>query len=262
MTVGGGRHQYMVMKSDVSVVTPAFNSAASIERTVRSVASQTFSPKEHIVVDDGSSDDTVRILEQLTREILHLRVIRQHNLGAGAARNAGISAASGRYIAFLDSDDLWLPAKLERQVTFMDAENVQFTYGDFLAVDALTTRGLGVYRMPERLTYHDFLRGCPIGCLTVAFDQRLLGKVYMPDVQRGQDWGLWLGLTRNGAIARRYPGVEAVYSQGGASLSSKKLAKVRDVYRIYREQERVGALRSAYYMIPHIWGSLSKRPEN
>lgn len=252
----------MSMNSDVSVITPAFNSAASIERTVRSVAQQTFPPLEHIVVDDGSSDDTALIIERLAREIPHLRVIRQKNLGAGAARNAGIAAASGTYIAFLDSDDLWLPAKLERQIAFMEAENISFTYGDFLAADALTNADLGIYRMPERLTYSDFLRGCPIGCLTVVFDQQLLGKMYMPDFRRGQDWGLWLRLTRDGAIAHRYPGVEAVYSVGGASLSSRKFAKVRDVYRIYREQEGIDALRSACYLLPHIWGALSKRPES
>ena len=246
--------------ADVTVITAARNAAAVIERNVRSVATQSLLPAEHIVIDDGSTDATVELVAALAREFPHLRVIRQANAGAAAARNAGIRVAAARYVAFLDSDDYWTEHKLAQQIGFMEEHRVPFSYGAYDTVDGASGTLLGRQEAPEQVTYADFLRGCPIGCLTAAFDQAVLGKRYMPDVRRGQDWGLWLALTRDGAVARRYPGCHAVYSRSKGSLSSGKLAKVGDIYRIYREQERIGAARTVGYMLPHIYGALAKRP--
>jgi teichuronic acid biosynthesis glycosyltransferase TuaG len=248
---------------EVSVITAAYNSASVIERNIRSVGMQSLQPKEHIIIDDGSVDDTVRIAEGLRREFPHLQIIRQANGGAAKARNAGIAAATGRFIAFLDSDDVWSEHKLATQIEFMAANDVLFSYGDYDAVDATTGNVLGRLEAPQQLTYSDLLRGCPIGCLTVAFDQAALGKRFMPDVRRGQDWGLWLALTRDGTVARRYPGGHASYyraGRAGDSLSSAKFSKAADIYRIYREQERIGPVRTLYYLFPHVIGALTKRP--
>lgn len=242
--------------SKVSVITATHNSAKVIESNIRSVGAQSLKPVEHIIVDDGSTDRTVGIVRALKREFPHLRLIRQANGGAAAARNAGIAMATGRYVAFLDSDDYWSEHKLEAQIGFMAAQGVPFSYGDYDSVNAGTGALLMRHEAPERVTYFDLLRGCPIGCLTAAFDQVKLGKRYMPNVRRGQDWGFWLALTRDGAVARRYPGLHAFYRRSKDSLSSGKLEKVADIYRIYRQQERIGAARSACYMSAHI---LSKR---
>lgn len=245
----------------MTVVTPAYNSVRTLARCIRSVAGQTELPIEHIVIDDGSNDGTAELLANLAVKYDHIKVITQSNMGAGAARNAGIELARGRIIAFLDSDDEWLPEKLERQVRFMQEQGAPFSYGDYAAIDAESNQAIGTYRMPESLSYRDLLRGCPIGCLTAAFDQEALGKVYMLDVKRGQDWGLWLALTRDGTIARRYPGCAALYYFAARqSLSSNKLAKVSDIYRIYREQERMSALEAAYYLFVHSLGAMRKRP--
>lgn len=246
--------------SKVSVITAACNSASVIERNIRSVAAQSLKPLEHIIVDDGSVDETLSVVEALQEEFPHLRLIRQENGGAGKARNAGIEAADGRYVAFLDSDDSWSERKLEAQIGFMAANEIHFSYGDYAAIDGATGRLIGRHAAPARVTHSDLLRGCPIGCLTVAFDQSVLGKQYMPDVRRGQDWGFWLTLTRDGTVAHRYPGCHAFYRCSKGSLSSAKLGKAADVYRIYREHERLGRLRSAWYMFPHVLGALTKRP--
>jgi hypothetical protein len=171
---------------EVSVITAAYNSAGVIERNIRSVAAQSLQPKEHIIIDDGSVDATASIVEALQREFPHLQLIRQANGGAARARNTGIAAATGRFVAFLDSDDTWTEHKLEVQIGFMVQEGVLFSYGDYLDVDTVTETVLGRHEAPEQLTYPDLLRGCPIGCLTVAFDQEALGKRFMPDVRRGQ----------------------------------------------------------------------------
>ena len=178
--------------AEVSVITAAYNSASVIERNIRSVGTQSLEAMEHIIIDDGSVDDTVLIAEGLRREFPNVRLIRQSHGGAAKARNAGISVAKGRFVAFLDGDDVWTEHKLETQIGFMAANDVAVSYGDYFAVDATTGTELGRYEAPQQLTYPDLLRGCPIGCLTVAFDQMALGKKYMPDVRRGQDWVICL----------------------------------------------------------------------
>ena len=245
---------------DVSVVTAAFNAGQVIERNIRAVAAQQLLPKEHIIVDDGSVDETVSVVQRLQDEIPHVRLIEQPNRGAGMARNAGIEAADGRYIAFLDSDDLWSEQKLKSQVEFMEKNSAVFTYGEYRSVDAETGADLGIYEAPPELRYPDLLRGCPIGCLTVAYDRAALGKRYMPDVRRGHDWGLWLELTRDGAVATRFPGCHATYYRSKSSLSSAKFQKSMDIFRIYREQEKFGLVRTFSCLVPHVLSAMTKRP--
>ena len=238
------------MRPTVSVVTAAFNARREITRALNSVAAQSWPVLEHIVVDDGSDDDTSAVVEGFgnTRTV---RLLRQPRSGAAAARNRGIAMARGRYIAFLDSDDEWLPGKLASQIGFMEETGTVFSYGDYLRCHNISRVTLGAVLTPDQLTYADFLSGCPIGCLTVAYNQEVLGKVFMPTVWRGHDWGLWLALTRTGAVGRRYPGVEAVYSVQRGSLSGRKLRKARDIYRIYRREEGLGRLQSAWLLGLH-----------
>ena len=235
----------------VSVITPAYNAAKELHRAIRSVAAQTFPILEHIVVDDGSRDDTRALLESLSRQVPNLVVIHQPHLGAAAARNRGIEAARGRYIAFLDSDDEWLPEKLATQIGFMRETGTLFSYGDYLRCHYESRLTLGAVQTPDCLGHADFLRGCPIGCLTVVYDQEQLGKCYMPPIVRGHDWGLWLSLTRRGVVGRRYPGVEAIYSVRPGSLSAAKLRKAQDIYTIYRTEERLGWLESMRLLLIH-----------
>jgi teichuronic acid biosynthesis glycosyltransferase TuaG len=254
MAASGARYDGLV-----SVVTAAHDSAASIERCVRSVSAQTCMPLQHIVVDDGSGDGTLELLSDLTRVIPSLTVIRQPNRGAGPARNAGIEAAEGRYIAFLDSDDAWLEHKLEYQVAFMEEHGEGFTYGDYAIADDDNGRQVGHVASPARIGYRQLLTRCPIGCSTVAYNQHLFGKRYMPAIRRGQDWGLWLALTRGGAEASRYPGCEVVYYRRKDYLSKRKLLKALDMYRIYTAEEKIGHVFSAYLLARHAVNVMTRK---
>ena len=242
----------------VSVVTAAHNSASSIERCVRSVLNQTCRPLEHIVVDDGSSDQTAELLTDLAREIPSLSVIRQPNRGAGPARNAGIEAAEGRYVAFLDSDDTWLDAKLANQISFMEERGDTFTYGEYSIVDAGNGNSIGRFMPPDSLGYDQLLTRCPIGCSTAAYNQDILGKRYMPTIRRGQDWALWLALTRGGDEARKYPGCDVIYNKRRGSLSDSKFSKAIDMYRIYTDEEKIGRFFSAYLLARHAVNVIGK----
>ncbi len=234
-----------------TVITACHNSASSLERCIRSVWTQTLPPLQHIVVDDGSTDGTHEILSELAREIPFLKVLRQPNRGAGPARNAAIEAATGRYIAFLDSDDVWLECKLANQIKFMEEQREPFTYGDYAVVGSENDRSLGHFVAPPRLGYNQLLVRCPIGCSTVAYNQEVLGKRYMPAIRRGQDWALWLALTRRGVEASKYPGCDVIYRRRKGSLSGQKLGKAIDMYRIYTVEERIGRIFSAYLLARH-----------
>lgn len=245
----------------VSVVTAAFNAEQDIHRALESVAGQSCPVLEHIVIDDGSEDDTSGMVERFG-DGHRVRLVRQTRAGAAAARNRGIALARGRYIAFLDSDDEWLPDKLASQIGFMEQSGTVFSYGDYLRCHHQSRVTLGAVLTPAQLSHADFLRGCPIGCLTVAYNQEALGKVFMPTVWRGHDWGLWLALTRTGVTGHRYPGVQAIYSVQRGSLSARKMRKARDIFRIYRREEGLGRLHSAWLLVMHSINSFRsyKRP--
>ncbi|MFP3959878.1 MAG: glycosyltransferase family 2 protein [Spirochaetaceae bacterium] len=243
----------------VSVITPVHNDTRYLRRVVESVAGQTVAVLEHIIVDDGSHDETPEILARLAQEFSGLVLIHQKRAGAAVARNRGIEAARGRYIAFLDADDVWHPRKVERQVRFMEDRGVLFSFGDYLELDELGRHRQRQYRLPPVVGHRQLLRGCPIGCLTVAYNQEVLGKRYMPVVRSGHDWGLWLSLTREGIRAVKYPGLEAAYTNGKVSLSSRKLDKVRNVYRLYRETEGLSRARAAARTVQHAAVAVAKK---
>lgn len=243
----------------VSVITPAYNCVETITRCVESVAAQTLQPLEQIIVDDGSSDETLQLLRALELKFDFVKVFTQQNQGAGPARNLAIEAANGRFIAFLDADDYWLPKKLEQQIEFMLTNDVAFSYGSYEIVHSDTNEATRIFSPPDKLVYKQLLTACPIGCLTAVYDTAATGKVYMPELRRGQDWALWLKLTRDGLIAHKYPGCEAVYSVQSNSLSGNKLRKFFDVFRVYRRSENINPVAALYYTIVHACRVLATR---
>jgi len=167
--------------------------------------------------------------------------------------------ARGRYVAFLDSDDTWLEPKLEHQISFMEEQGSAFTYGDYAIVDDGNGQSKGRFVTPARVDYEHLLTRCPIGCSTAAYNQDILGKRYMPAIRRGQDWALWLALTRGGGEARKYPGRDVIYYKRKGSLSKRKIAKAIDMYRIYTVEEKIGRFFSAYLLARHAVNVLAKK---
>lgn len=236
----------------VSIITPSYESSKFIAKAINSVLGQSLDDWEMIVVDDCSADDSAAIVSSFAEQDARVKLIElSKNSGAAVARNEAIKVAQGRYIAFLDSDDIWQPEKLKSQITFMESERVLLSYGDYTVAEPSSSKGLSVYSPPLELSYNDLLESCPIGCLTAAYDQEVLGKRYMPLVRRGQDWGLWLAITRNGIVAKKYPGNHAIYNEGGASLSKNKIKKFFNMYEVYRKEERLGLFTSWYCLCRH-----------
>jgi len=184
------------MSNLVSIITPSYKSEKFISQTIKSVLAQTYQNWEMIIVDDVSPDNSNEIIEEYSKKDSRIKLIKlEQNSGPAVARNRAIEEASGRYIAFLDADDLWMPQKLEKQLAFMSEHNVAFTYSSYHLMGE-EGNDLGSFMTKESISYEGMLRTCSVGCLTAIYDTEKLGKVYMPLIRKRQDYGLWLKILR------------------------------------------------------------------
>ena len=223
----------------VSVIMPVHNSAVLLREAATSVLQQTYAQLEIWLVDDCSTDDSWQLMQTLAQEDCRVQLIRlESNGGAAAARNHGIHAARGRYIAFLDADDLWLPQKLERQIAFMQQHHSPLSCAAYAWMDAKGNPTGKTIRVPARISYRKLLRYNSIGCLTAMYDTQICGKQFMPNTPQRHDWGLWLSITRQFGPATGLQEVLAQYRTGSHSLSSNKWKAARHNWTILREHEQ------------------------
>jgi teichuronic acid biosynthesis glycosyltransferase TuaG len=233
----------------VSIIMPSHNSARFIGESIRSVQAQDFRDWELLVSDDGSTDDTCSIVRSLQRDDPRIRLLASPvNQGPAASRNAALSAAQGRYVAFLDSDDLWEPDKLTKQLAFMQERGVAFCHTYYTAVNEDGERSGEVKKGLSSVTYEDLLaHRTTIGCLTVMFDTEKCGRPLMPDIRRRQDYALWLKILKQGITAERLEEPLAFYRVRKNSVSRNKIRAAWYVWRVYREVEGLNVVRSLYY---------------
>lgn len=246
----------------VSVITPLYNGADHIEACIASVAAQSFTDLEHIVIDNNSTDDGPERVAALCRIHPHLRLIYESQKGAGPARNAGIHAAQGRYIAFLDADDSWKPEKLERQIAAMKASGAVFSWTayDIYKDDSFVR----MQQAAETLTYDDLLaKRSTIGCLTAIYDSEILGKVFMNDLPMRQDFCLWLDILaaaerdHHAVIGLRQP--LADYHVHANGLTSNKLKAARGQWTAYRSHVGLSRTRTLKLFASYVFHALAVR---
>lgn len=244
----------------VTIIMPSYNASAFIAESIESVLVQSYEDWELLITDDCSRDDSYAIAQRYAAQDARVKSYRLgKNGGAAAARNYSLDMARGRYIAFLDSDDLWKPDKLLRQVAFMEATGAAFTYTGY---ELMTQEGrlLGKrLHMPASLTYNQYLRNTAIGCLTVMVDREQTGAFTMPGIRSSQDMATWLLLLRRVGRAVALQEDLATYRLVKGSNSSKKLRAAQDVWRVYREIEGLGLLRSAYSFCGYALNAVKKR---
>lgn len=231
----------------VSIITPLFNGSAFLERTIQSVLSQTYINWELIIVDDCSQDDSLTIAESYGKQDIRIKVIQlERNSGAAVARNTAIEAAQGRYIAFLDSDDLWKPEKLEKQIGFMLRNDVAFSY---TAYEKINESGdvFGFMGVPEKVSYKQLLKTCVIGCLTAIYDTKVLGKIYMPTTTKREDYATWLNVLKKVGYAYGLTLPLAQYRVYANQTSGKKASMAKENWRLYRDLENLNIFQASYY---------------
>lgn len=230
-----------------SVITPLYNCSKYLEQTIQSVISQTYENWEMIMVDDCSTDNSVEIAQSYAAQDERVKVIQlEKNSGAAVARNTAIEAAQGRYIAFLDSDDQWLPHKLETQLAFMQKQNIAFSYA---AYEKVSEEGvvIGSVGVPDKVSYRDLLKVSNIGCLTAMYDTQLLGKIYMPLIRKRQDLGLWLRILKQIPFAYGIQEPLGRYQLRSDSISANKRSAAQYTWRLYREVEQLDLISALYY---------------
>lgn len=231
----------------VSIITPLYNCSDFLEQTIQSVISQTYQNWEMIMVDDCSHDNSLAIAKHYAEKDERIKVIKlKKNSGAAIARNAAIAMSKGRFIAFLDSDDLWQPKKLELQISFMLDNNINFSYTAYEKINenGETFELIGV---PEKVNYRQLLKTCVIGCLTVIYDTYKVGKVYMPNNTKREDFATWLNILKEVDYAYGLTQPLARYRVYSNQTSSKKVSMAKENWRLYRDLEKLNLLQTIYH---------------
>jgi len=239
------------MTNLVSIITPVHNSELFLEKCLQSVLSQTYSNWEHILIDDCSTDNSFSIIMKYVQNDSRVNYVKLNkNSGAGIARNKAIELAKGRFIAFLDSDDLWHPTKLKKQLAFMENNNCFFSFTSYSIIDEDGNEKPKVMSAIKEVTYNSALYKNPIGCLTVIYDVDFYGKQYMPSIRKRQDFALWLKLLKK-ANACGLNEVLSFYRDRKNSISSSKIKLIKYEWKIYRE-EGFNIMKSSFYLLSAI----------
>ncbi len=235
----------------VSVIMPAYNCQAVLRESVLSVIAQTYTNWELLIVNDASTDRTLAVARELARTDERIRVLAlEKNGGVTDARNAGLDTARGRYIAFLDSDDLWLPDKLRIQIHFMQSSGAAFCFTQYrrFGNNKALSRPIAV---PAQVTYRQLLKGNVIGCLTVVLDRAKISDASMPRV-RHEDYVTWLRILRSGIVAHGISQDLARYRVASGSISADKKRAAGWTWNIYRNLEGLSRAKSAWCFLNYL----------
>lgn len=242
----------------VSIVTPAWRAAATVGETIESVLRQTYSEWEMLVVDDCSPDDTrARVAEFSARDPRVKLLPHVKNAGPAAARNTALSAARGRWIAFLDSDDIWLPQKLERTIAHARYARSALTFTGFRRIDADGGRTGHYISVPPSLDYRQLLRNTAIATSTVLVDRAMAGDFRMKQTYY-DDFACWLDILRPGRTAHGLDEDLVRYRVVSGSVSRNKVRSAAKVWQTYREVEGIDPFRSAWYFVNYGLNGLIK----
>ena len=235
------------MEQRVSLITPAYKAANVIEQTIRSVQAQSYQNWEMLIAEDCGPDNTREIVRALSRSDSRIRLIEaSHNGGPAAARNLALGQASGRWIAFLDSDDLWLPEKLERQIAFQLETKAALTFTGYRRISADAARTGAYVTVPDAIDYRGLLKNTAILTSSVMVDSRQTGPIHMQRCYY-DDFVCWLNILREGGAARGLDEDLVRYRVLDASVSRDKGNSARQVWKTYREIEGFGTVASAWF---------------
>lgn len=250
------------MNDLVSILMPTFNAEKFIKAAVESVQKQTYVNWEMILVDDASTDKTVKIIADFIQKesrIKHYQL--QTNSGNGFARNIALEKASGKYIAFLDADDLWFPEKLEKQIQFLKANNLSFTFSFYDCIDDNGNNLNRRVQTPIPLTYKQLFFCNYVGNLTAIYDADFFGKIKLESSQKRQDWRLWLTILKQIKEAKAVPESLALYRIRKDSISSSKFKLIKHNFGVYREFHGNNLVFSVFLMMRFLFTQLIIKPK-
>lgn len=246
----------------VSIITPIYNCEKLLEETIECVLNQTYKNWEMLLVDDCSSDNSAKIIQQYAKKDRRFKYFKlEENSGAAIARNKALKESKGRFIAYLDADDLWRPEKLEKQVKFMLENKYAFTCTDYEKIDEEGNSLHKIIRIPKKVNYNLFLRNTIIQTVGVMVDTKLTGKevLVMPNIRRRQDAATWCQLLKNGYDCYEVPENLSYYRVVTNSLSSNKFKAVKGTWFLYRNIEHLSFFKSCYCFVGYAFNAVKKR---
>lgn len=233
----------------VSIITPVFNSGIFLAETINSIISQSYTNWEMLITDDNSSDKSVDIINSYVKKDSRIKLYQlKNNSGAGVARNNSILNAKGRFIAFCDSDDSWHPEKLKMQVAYLIKNNLIFTYSGYEIVDEQDVNK-GIVIPPLEINYKKMLKNNYIGCLTAIYDSKKIGKQFMPEIRKRQDWLLWLNILKKYGATKGQPEILAKYRNRDKSISSNKIELLKYNWLVYNKGLGFNKLKSIILLL-------------
>jgi teichuronic acid biosynthesis glycosyltransferase TuaG len=246
------------MNSLVSIITPSYNSAKFIKQCIESVITQKYTNWEMLIVDDYSADNSLQILKKYNDKRIQL-IELDENVGASESRNVAIRKAKGKYIAFLDSDDLWEPQKLEKQISFMEKEDIAFSFSTYQPMSDDESKLYSIIHAPKIVTYSSYLKKTIIGCLTVVIDREKTGGFEMPNIRSSHDMALWLLIMRRGFDAYGLDENLARYRIVSTSNTANKWRAAKDVWMVYRQFEKLSFFYSIWCFLNYAFNAIIKR---
>ena len=248
------------MQEKVSVIMPVHNAEKYLSESISSVLQQTYPYWELLIVDDCSTDNSLAIINRYAVLDARIRCLKTDAPSGSPClpRNLGIKAAQGRFIAFLDSDDCWLPNKLEQQLyLFGETGTIGLVFSDYEKMSEEGERNHRVVKAPHEVDYKHLLRGNVIGCLTAIYDTSKVGKMFFMQ-HTHEDYILWLSILKKGFVAVNTGTVEALYRVRRNSVSSNKLKVLSWQWDIYRNIEKTSLLKAMFYFAHYAYKAYRK----
>ncbi|GGF08683.1 Glycosyltransferase involved in cell wall bisynthesis [Chishuiella changwenlii] len=230
----------------VSIITPCYNSEQFIVETYQSIFNQTYKNWEWIIVDDCSKDNSVELIKSFNDDRVKL-FVQDNNQGAAVARNKALDIAKGKYITFIDSDDLWLPNFLETTINYLENNNENLVYTSYKRVDENLNFALNDFIAIDKINRNRILYNCPIPMLTSVYNASEIGIVKFPDVELREDHAMWIDLLERTKYARAIKESLAIYRMRENSVSRNKWNIAIKQYNVYNKYLRMNIIQSSYY---------------
>lgn len=251
----------MENKVTISIICAAYNAEKYIKQTIESILAQTINDWELIIVDDCSTDNTLTIVEQYVERYTNIVLVKNKvNSGPGITRNNGIAVAKGRYIAICDSDDIWLPQKLEQQIEFMKYYDAPISYTSYELIDSDGVSLSQVIEvLPKPISYQDYLKNTIIGFSTSIIDRKICSNIEFADMRSREDTFLWCTLLKQGHKAYGLNNVLVRYRIHQSSVSADKIKASKQVWELYRDKLHIPFFKRVYYFSCYAYNAILKR---
>lgn len=237
----------------VSIITPCYNSETTISQTIESVIAQSYANWEMLIVDDASEDDSANIIKSYQIHDGRIKYFKTQSPSGSPSkpRNIALDNAHGEFIAFLDSDDIWLPNKLEEQIKFLHAKEVNFVYSNYEKIGPEGKRNNRKIIMPPKTTFWDVLETCSIPCLTVLLRNNIISDTRFRYIPK-EDYAFWIEILKKNEVAYNTGAVHALYREQQISRSSNKLKMIKEQWFVLRNVVGVKKIIGLYFMVKYL----------